>query len=52
MTEEYCEAMQAKISSQIAEYKRCKESVYNQDTKQHIDKVIEALEMLYEDYKF
>jgi uncharacterized membrane-anchored protein YhcB (DUF1043 family) len=52
MTEEYCEAMQAKIERQIEEYKRCKENVYNQETKQHIAKVLEYLELLYKDYEF
>jgi len=52
MDELYCEAMQTKIARQIEEYKRCKESVGNKETKQHIDKVIEALELLYEDYEF
>jgi hypothetical protein len=52
MDELYCEAMQAKIEKQIEEYKRCKENVYNQETKHHIDKVLEALELLYKDYEF
>jgi len=52
MTEEYCEAMQTKISSQIEEYKRCRDCLYNQETKKHIDKVIEYLELLYKDYEF
>jgi hypothetical protein len=52
MDELYCEAMQAKIESQISEYKRYRDCLYNQETKQHIDKVLEALELLYKDYEF
>jgi hypothetical protein len=52
MTEEYCEAMQAKIERQIEEYKRCRDCLYNQETKQHIDKVLEYLELLYKDFEF
>jgi hypothetical protein len=52
MTEEYCEAMQTKISSQIEEYKRIRNCLYNKETKQHIAKVIEYLELLYKDYEF